>query len=170
MEGLIEVIVKKKMTFDMQVKRFALTVLPLLIAIMLIRLRVAPMLRVVIYLAVISLGYLAYRMFMNFYIEWEYVFLTNEISFAKIMNQSKRKDVITCQLKDTVIMFKSTDNDHLSAIPKDAKKYNFLSGTGKEYYIWVTKDQKGRSVCICFEPNERMLNSMKTLARSKIFI
>ncbi len=170
MEGLIEVIVKKKMTFDVQVKRFVLTVLPLMIAIMLIRLQVAQILRVVIYLAVVGLAYLAYRMFMNFYIEWEYVFVTNEVSFAKIMNQSKRKDLITCQLKDTVIMFKNTDKEHLSAVPKDAKKYNFLSGTGVDYYIWVTKDQKGRSVCIYFEPDEKMLNSMRTLARSKIFI
>ena len=170
MEGLIEVIIKRKMTFDMQVKRFVLTILPMMLAIMLIRLQVDQILKVVIFLAVAGLAYLSYRMFMNFYIEWEYVFLTNEVSFAKIMNQSKRKDLITCQLKDTVILFKSTDKDHLSAIPKDAKKINYLSGTGVDHYIWVTKDQKGRTVCIYFEPDERMLNSMKNLARSKSFV
>lgn len=170
MEGLIEVIVKKKMTFDVQVKRFILTVLPLMIAIMLIRLPVDQIVRVIIYLAVVALGYLAYRMFMNFYIEWEYVFVTNEVSFSKIMNQSKRKDILTCQLKDTLIMFKNTDKEHATAVPKDAKKYNFLSGTGTDYYIWVTKDQKGRNVCIYFEPNNKMLESMKTLARNKVFL
>ena len=170
MEGLIEVIVKRKITFNVQVKRFVLTILPLMFAIMLIRLQVDQILRVVIFLAVAALAYLSYRMFMNFYIEWEYVFLTNEVSFSKIMNQSKRKDLITCQLKDTIILFKSTDHDRFSAVPKDAKKYNFLSGTGVDHYIWVTKDQKGRVVCIYFEPDERMLNNMKTLARSKTFI
>ena len=35
MEGLIEVIIKRKMTFDMQVKRFVLTILPMMLAIML---------------------------------------------------------------------------------------------------------------------------------------
>lgn len=170
MEGLVEVIVKKKMTFDVQVKRFVFTVLPLMAAIMLVRLQAGPIIRIVLCLAAAALCYLAYRMFLNFYIEWEYVFVTNEVSFSKIMNQSKRKDLITCQLKDTVIMFKNTDKERLSAIPKDAKKYNFLSGTGEDHYIWVTKDQKGRSVCIYFEPDERMLNCMRTLARSKIFI
>ncbi len=170
MEGLVEVVIKKKMTFDVQVKRFILTVLPLMIAIMLIRFPASQILRVVIYLAVLVLVYLAYRMFMNFYVEWEYVFVTNEVSFSKIMNQSKRKDILTCQLKDTVIMFKNTDKEHAAAVPKDAKKYNFLSGTGVDYYIWITKDQKGKTVCIYFEPDDKMLDSMKTLARNKVFL
>lgn len=169
MEGLIEVIIKKKMTFDVQVKRFILTVLPLMVAIMLIRMPFGSILRFVTYLAAVALAYLAYRMFLNFYIEWEYTFVTNEVSFSKILNQSKRKDILTCQLKDTEIIFKSTNQEHRNAIPKDAKKYNFLSGTGAEHYIWVTKDQKGRPVCIYFEPNDKMLESMKILARGKIY-
>ena len=170
MEGYVEVVVTKKMTFDVQVKRFFATVLPLMLAIFLILQNTDPIMKIVVFLAVVGLVYLAYRMFMNFYIEWEYTFITNEVSFAKIMNKSKRKDLLTCQVKDTVFMAKNTDKQHLGNIPADAKKYNFLSGTGAEYYIWLVKTKNNKMVCIYFEPDTKMLECIKKLARDRVYI
>lgn len=170
MEGYVEVVVTKKMTFDVQVKRFLATVLPLMLAIMLILTQTNSILRILVFIAVLALVYLAYRMFMNFYIEWEYTFVTNEISFAKIMNKSKRKDLLTCQMKDTVLLSKASNKAHVGKIPSDAKKYNFTSGTGAEYYVWITKNAMGKNVCIFFEPNDEMLDLMSKQARGKVFI
>ena len=170
MEGYIEVVVPKKMTFEVQVKRFVMTVLPLMLAIFLMMQNNDSILRIVFFIAAIGLIYLAYRMFLNFYIDWEYTFVTNEVSFAKIMNKSKRKDILTCQVADTVVMTKNTDKEHLRSIPQDAKKYNFLSGSGEEHYVWITKNKAGKTICVYFEPNEVMLQSMAKLARGKIFI
>ncbi len=170
MDGYIEVVVEQKMTFDVQVKRFICTCLPLLAAIFLIRLPAQSIFKVIIFLAAAGLVYLAYRMFMNFYIEWEYTFVTNEISFAKIMNKSKRKDLLTCQLKDTVIFIKSTDKEHRNQLPKNTKKYSFLSGTGTDYYIWAVKDKKGQIILISFEPNDKMLASIKKLVRDRCHV
>ncbi|MBQ6946854.1 MAG: hypothetical protein IJN42_02305 [Clostridia bacterium] len=169
MEGYIEQVVQQRMNFETQVKRFFLTVLPILAAILLITSNVPPIFRVFVFLAVIGLAYLSYKMFMNFYIEWEYTFVTNEVSFARIHNKSKRKDLLTCQVKDTIVLAKSTDEEHLSTVPKNAKKYSFLSNTGTDYYVWALQGKNGKNICIYFEPNEKMLNSIYTLARSKVF-
>ena len=170
MEGYNEVVVTKKMTFDVQVKRFFATVLPLMVAIALILTQTGSIMRIFVFLAVVGLVYLAYKMFLNFYIEWEYTFVTNEVSFAKIMNKSKRKDLFTCQLKVTVVIAKNTDKEHLGKIPSDAKKYDFTSGNGTEHYVWITRDAKGKTLYIAFEPSEEMLVNMSKLARSKTFI
>ena len=170
MEGYIEQVIEQKMNFETQVKRFFLTVLPLLLAILLITSNVHQIYRVFIFLAVIGLAYLSYRMFMNFYIEWEYTFVTNEVTFAKISNKSKRKDILTCQVKDTIVLAKSTDKQHLSTVPKDAKKYFFLSNTGADYYVWALQGKNVKTICVCFEPNAQLLDSIHTLARSKVFV
>ena len=170
MKGFSEVTVSQKMGWDIQVKRFLATVLPMMVALMIIMLNLPGIFTVVKFLASVGLFYLSYRMFLGFYIEWEYSFVTNEISFAKIMNKSRRKDLFTCQLKDTVVLTRNTDADHLSAVPKDIKTYRFLSGRKDTYYLWVTKDEKGRDICICFEPNREMLEAFRTLARSVSFI
>ncbi len=169
MEGYIEQVVQQRMNFETQVKRFFLTVLPMLLAILLITSNVHQIYRVFIFLAVIGLAYLSYKMFMNFYIEWEYTFVTNEVSFSKIHNKSKRKDLLTCQVKDTIVLARSTDKDHLSVIPKDAKKYYFLSNTGADYYVWALQGKNGKTICVYFEPNEKILESIYTLARGKVF-
>ncbi len=170
MDGYIEQVVEQKMNFETQVKRFFLTVLPLMLAILLIMTNVGQFLRVLVFLAVLGLAYLSYRMFMNFYIEWEYTFVTNEISFAKIMNKSKRKDVLTCELKDTIVVAKSTDQQHLAMVPKDAKKYVFLSNTGAEHYVLAIKKNNGKVLSVYFEPNEKMLASIKKIVREKAYI
>ena len=170
MEGYIEQVITQKMTFETQVKRFFLTVLPMLAAILLIMSNVPQIYRVFIFLVVLGLAYLSYRMFMNFYIEWEYTFVSNEVIFSKISNKSKRKDILTCQVKDTIVLAKSDDKQHFSVIPKDAKKYSFLSNTGAEHYVWCLQGKNGKAICVYFEPNEKMLESISVLARGKTFI
>ena len=125
--------------------------------------------KVFVFLAVMGLAYLSYRMFMGFYVEWEYTFVTNEVSFAKITNKSKRKDIITCQVKDTLLIAKNTDTEHLGNLKKKKKKYHFLSNTTNEYYVWVLQEGT-KKICIYFEPDETMLDSIRTLVRSKVYI
>ncbi len=170
MESYIEQVVVQRMNFESQAKRFILTILPLMLAILLIMTNVPPLYKVFVFAAVVGLVYLSYNMFMGFYIEWEYIFVTNEVSFAKISNKSKRKEMLTCQVNDTLVLAKSSDREHLGDLAKDAKKHVFLSNTGADYYVWVLKDKNGKKICVHFEPNEVMLNSIQTLARSKVFI
>lgn len=170
MDGLVEVVVAQKLNFQVQIKRFIATVLPLMVAVYLILLNLPSIFKILTFLACVGLAYLSYRMFINFYIDWEYTFVTNEVSFAKVMNKSNRKDLFTCQVKDTVVLCKVSDKEHLPSVPADVKKYYFLSNTTDDYYIWLTKNDKGKDVCIYFEPNERMLKSIQTLARSKVHL
>ena len=171
MEEYSEVAVEQKMDFGIQFKRFLCTVLPLMAAVfIIIAVKVNPLFMIIKFLVCVGLIYLAYRMFMGFYIEWEYTFVINEIKFAKIMNKSRRKDLFTCQIKDTVLFAKNTNEDALRSVPKDAKTYRFLSNVSEEFYVWVTKDDKGKQICIWFEPNEVMIKGFSTLVRSKVFL
>lgn len=170
MEGFSEVSVAQKMDAGAQIKRFLGTVVPLMLAIMIITLSLPSIFMIVKFLACVGLVYLSYRMFMGFYIEWEYSFVTDEIHFAKIMNKNRRKDLFTCQLKDTVVLFKNTDRAHLSEVPRDAQQHWFVSQHSAQHYIWVVKNAKGKTLCIHFEPNETMLNGFTVLARGKAFV
>lgn len=95
--------------------------------------------------------------------------MSNEISFAKIVNKSRRKDILTLDIPKTEVMAKISDTQHKSQRECGAKHYSFISQTNNDYYFVVGYDKDGNKVCVDFEPDDRIIEVFKTLARSKVF-
>ena len=117
-----------------------------------------------------GLYYVAYKVFCRFYVDWEYTLVDDEIRFAKIINKSKRRDLVTVSLSKTDIVARVNDKTHANVLNKTySKKLSLISQTTNDYYYIAGYDKNGNSVCVFFEPDERMRENFKTTLRGKFF-
>lgn len=116
------------------------------------------------------LYYVAYKIFSCFTVDWEYTLVDDEIRFAKIINKSKRRELVTVSLSKTEMVAKVSDKEHINALNKTfSKKFSVISQTNNDYYFIAGYDKEGKSVCVFFEPDERMRENFKTTLRGKFF-
>lgn len=160
MENFIEYCLPYKLTASDQFKRVVYTVVPMVLGVFLI-----------MYLGLIGvvlcagLCYLAYRLFLSFVYELEYSLLENEITFTKIINKERRRELLKADIAKTESY---GPVEHLPANQK-AKVRSFLSNQGEEpAYYWVTEDAKGEKVCILFQPTPAVLEVFAVRARGKL--
>ncbi len=159
MENFIEYSLPYKMTPLDQVKRAVYTVAPMVLGVFLI-----------MYLGILGvflcagLCYLAYRLFLSFVYELEYTLLENEISFAKIINKERRRELLKADIAKTEMY------GPMERMPANQKNVrSFLSNQGEEpAYYWVTQTLKGEKVCILFQPTQAVLDVFAVRARGKL--
>ena len=119
-------------------------------------------------LVIVAFYFIAQR----FKVEYEYIFVTNELSIDRILSQKSRKRMITISLSDVekAVPFGSHDLDFIKNNPT-VKPVDYSSGDksndAKKYAILFSK---GGQQVIYFEPNEHVLKCMKTVAPHKIFL
>ncbi|MBQ8600858.1 MAG: hypothetical protein IJ407_05735 [Clostridia bacterium] len=108
--------------------------------------------------------YLAYRVYFSFLYELEYTLLENEITFTKIINKERRREMLKADIS------KTESYGPIDKMPANVKNVrSFVSHQGEEpEYFWITQKKNGESVCILFQPNERVLAVFATRARGKL--
>ncbi len=159
MENFIEYSLPYKMKPLDHVKRIAYTLAPMFLGIFLIM-----YLGAIGILLCAGLCYLAYRLFLSFNYELEYSLLENEITFSKIINKERRRELMKADIAKTV------SYGPVEKMPKGQQKIrSFLSNQGEEpAYYWITQDEKGEKVCILFQPTWAVLDVFATRARGKL--
>lgn len=95
-------------------------------------------------------------------IEYEYVYVNGQFDFAKIMNGSKRKNLIRIDLDNA---------DHLSPVrnnPNNITTYNSMAqkdftshASNARVYELVGPDNKGKNTRVLFEPSDDILNLVR---------
>ncbi len=158
MENFIEYCLPYKMTPADHFKRMIYTVAPMALGVFLI-----------MYLGAIGiflcggLCYLAYRLYLSFNYELEYTLLESEITFTRIINKERRREMCKADIAKTV------SYGPMEKMPKGMKIRSFLSNQGEEpCYYWLTLDAKGEKVCILFQPTPAVLDVFATRARGKL--
>ena len=158
MENFIEYCLTYKMTPQDQLKRCLYTVAPMALGVFLIML-----LGPIGILLCAGCCYLAYRLFMSFYFEYEVSLLENEITFTKIINKERRKELLKADIAKTESYGLLSDLKD-----KNLKTRSFLSHQGEEpEYYWITLTEKGEKICILFQPTEAVLQVFEIRARGK---
>lgn len=111
------------------------------------------------------LGYLVIPMFD---IEWEYLYISKEISVDKVMAKERRKHVMTLDLNKMNVMAVSNSHELDSYRARPHKDIDFSSdmGDAKTYTI-AYEDTDGLKL-IVIEPNEEMLKAIKTVYPRKV--
>ncbi|ODM26756.1 DUF6106 family protein [Acetivibrio mesophilus] len=121
--------------------------------------------------------YLTYLIITSRRIEYEYAFTNGELDIDKITNKKKRKNLINSNCREFEI-FAKADSDKLSSYVEEIKdRIMAVSSLDSEdiYCFVVNKksDEDGRTqstrVIVFFEPNEKMLKSIKTMIPRKVF-
>ena len=158
MENFIEYCLPYRLTATDRMKQYGLTIGLLILGALMIML-----LGPVGILVCAAACYLAYRVFFSYLYELEYTLLENEITFTKIINKERRREVMKADITKTV------SYGPLEKLPRGVKTRSFLSHQGEEpCYYWLTQDAKGEKVAILFQPNERVLDVFATRARGKL--
>lgn len=158
MENYIEYSLPYRLTTTDQCKRIVYTLAPMFVGVFLIM-----FLGIIgIFLCAI-LCYISYRIMMSFNFELEYTLLENEISFSKVINKERRKDLFSADIA------KTQSYGPIANLPaQHPRLVSVLSNQGKEpEYYWITLNNKGEKVCILFQPNEKVLEVFATRARGK---
>lgn len=158
MENFIEYCLPYKMTVQDQMKRLLYTVAPMVLGVFLIM-----FLGLIGILLCAGCCYLAYRLFLSFFFEYEITLLENEITFTKIINKERRKELLKADIAKTESYGLLSD---LKNPP--VKVRSFLSHQGEEpEYYWITRNAKDEKVCILFQPTEAVLEVFEVRARGK---
>ncbi|MCQ4021487.1 MULTISPECIES: DUF6106 family protein [unclassified Ruminococcus] len=105
--------------------------------------------------------YVAWFIFSNLKVEYEYSFVSGSMTISKIMSKRKRKNIICFETSkiEELIEYDNRDFDtrlysHIySACGVDSTDY-------KTYAAVITTEKHGRSVLL-FTPNEKLLQAMK---------
>jgi hypothetical protein len=111
--------------------------------------------------------------FPNFNVEYEYVFLGDELDVDAVLNRSKRKSKGKYLMSrvETVAMKNSSEIRPILNNPKS--QYTVVDYTTKNgdagVYAMVYSDDKGKQL-ILFEPSEKLLNAMKYNSPRKVII
>lgn len=113
-------------------------------------------------------GFLTYLVFRNLNVEYEYLYVTGQLTIDKIMGQSKRKKVWEGSLEEIQIIAPSDSYVLKDYETSNIKTADYSSGdkTAKTYAL--ISQSGSNSTKIIFEPNDRMLRCFKQVAPRKV--
>ncbi len=110
-------------------------------------------------------GALAYGCFVlrgNQRIEYDYTFTNGILDIAKVINNSKRKKLLTADIREFEMLAPTSDDGFQRMLnhPGIEQKFNyFLNRGGGLYYAVFTHN--GKKTLLVFEPSEKMVEMMK---------
>lgn len=109
-----------------------------------------------------GLAYGAYVLKNNQCIEYDYTFTNGVLDIAKVINNSKRKRVLSVDVREFDCIAHTSDPGFQKALanPAIGKKYNcFLNRGGGLYYGIIIHE--GQKSLLVFEPSQEMLKLFK---------
>ncbi len=173
MEKHIEMSLAKKMTFADRLLSLAASLLPMLIScyilVLVVSLKFSSFIALAVIICAVAL-FASYKIFCSFNIDWEYIFVDDEIRFSKIINKSRRKELVTVNLSKAEAVARVNDGAHNRLLThRDYKHYYFKSNTTDDCWFVAGLSSKGERICVVFEPDERMLEALKLTVRSRFF-
>lgn len=123
------------------------------------------------FIALILVCVLAYIGNMRLHVEYEYLFVTNELSIDRILSQRSRKTVRKIEMSkaEKVAPMSSHEFDYAKNNPQ-VKIVDYSSGNQDAITYGISySDGSGKFVFV-IEPNERLLKCMKNSAPRKVII
>lgn len=120
-----------------------------------------------IFVAVL-LGVLAYYFVLpKLNVEYEYVLLNHDMDVDAIYSQSKRKRVLSFDIKEAEIV--APVNSHRLQSYNPVKTYNFSSNRANANTYAIMLNQGGQMNRILIDPDEAMLNHMENWLGMKLY-
>ena len=119
--------------------------------------------------AAFAMGYGVYYVFIMTSVEYEYVYVIGELTIDTVYGKTKRKKAGTFDVKKSeVIAPVKSDFGAVYNKNEQMKGFDFTSGINEDnVYIMVAPYGAGTAK-IYFEPNEDMLEAIRTQAPSKL--
>ena len=103
------------------------------------------------------------------YSEYEYCFISGKIDIDKVINNKRRKTVVSFETSDLEVLgsVKSANFNRYYSMPDVKKIKAYFDLTEAETYFTLLSTKKGK-VLLLFQPDETMLLSMKKYLKVRI--
>ena len=117
----------------------------------------------------IGLGVLAYFLYRNTEIEFEYCLVNSQLDIDKITAKSRRKHLITLELKEAeLIVPKDSDRIRRYANP-NVRELDFSTHSERATFAIIITDEKKQLTRVYFDPENKMMNAIYKMMPSKVF-
>ncbi|ABN54092.1 MAG TPA: hypothetical protein DEF39_07785 [Hungateiclostridium thermocellum] len=126
----------------------------------------------------LAVVYLTYMVISSRRIEYEYAFTNGELDIDKIVNKRKRENLISANCREFEI-FAKADSDKISKYLEEIEDRIMAVSSldSEDIYVFVAKKKidededrtKSKRVLVFFEPNEKMLKSIRLMIPGKVF-
>jgi len=124
----------------------------------------------------VGIAYLTYLIISSRKVEFEYAFTNGEIDIDKITNKKARKNLINVNCRELEI-FAKADSEKLSRYLEEIEDRIMAASSldSEDVYCFVAKkrsddedSKESKRVLVFFEPNEKMLKSIKIMIPGKV--
>ncbi len=167
MDIFVEKIVSKKKGLKEYLKAIAIVFAAFIVAIVATNYFFPQGIIIIIYVAIV---YGAKYFISNLNVEYEYSITNGDIDIDKIINQKKRKHLYSAGCKDIELMAKLSSSKYNESIVKAPLTIKAVSSMGSPEAYFAVINSNGKKVTLYFEPNEKMLKSLKTMLGSRLSI
>lgn len=120
-------------------------------------------------LLIIALLYLAYLLITRFNIEYEYALTNGELDFDMIVDQKKRKRLLSVNCKDFDVVAKINSPQYNKVIKECKNIKDFTSHRNNAEVWFISMRNEGQHTVILFEPLEKMIESIAAFIPRKVF-
>ena len=143
------------------------------LAIVLITIIVARIITIIFSQGIVIIAYVAIvygaKYFMgNLNVEYEYSLTNGDLDIDKIINQRKRKHLYSTTCKDIEQMAKYSSEENNESIEKAPLIIKAVSSMESPNVYYAVINSNGRKATLFFEPDEKMLKSLKNMLGSKL--
>lgn len=114
----------------------------------------------------------SYFVIQNTKVDFDYTYTNGELEITKIKRKTKRQELISCEMKDIVVVAPSKTEPVQPYIGRRMKTYDCLSHDPQvSYYTMIIRDpEMGSEMKILFEPGEDLLEAMQRISPDKIHV
>ena len=108
----------------------------------------------------------------NTKIDFDYTYTNGILEITKIKRKTKRQELISCEMKDLVVVARSKTEPVQPYIGRNMKTYDCLShDPAVTYYTMIIRDpDMGNEIKVLFEPGEDLLEAMQRISPDKVHI
>ena len=104
----------------------------------------------------------------NSNVEFEYLYISSQLSIDRILGRSKRKKAWECSMEDVQIIAPADSYTLKDYQNSNTKVMDFSSGEPNRKVYAVIAQKKGESIKALIEPNDKMLQCFRQTAPRKV--
>jgi hypothetical protein len=117
---------------------------------------------------VVGLGYGVWYLMTSMNREYEYIVTNGDLDIDMIISRRKRKRIFSAKAKDFELMAQIDSDEYRNAVKGTYKLLDCSATINAPGNWFILTDYKGQRHMVIFNPDERMLKSLKRFNPSKI--
>ncbi len=120
----------------------------------------------------IAMIVVTYFVTQNTKVDFDYTYTNGILEITRIKRKRKRQDLISCEMKDLVVVARSKTEPVQPYIGRNMKTYDCLSHDPVvTYYTMIIRDpDMGNEIKVLFEPGQDLLEAMQRISPDKVHI